>query len=378
MFLTCQDKELLNESIRLIKEGYNSLLNLDATYAVKNVKELSESISRPYHRKDAKDTNVFDMTVEKVIGRHGSAFDDIYGEEGVVVTEERGKIGRARIEENTPVIISDPVDRSSYLEHLLKAWPNKIIGDIYDEERKNYSSDVQAWQESPNSSVTFLKDSQIKYSLILSHTTGELFLASPEHAVLHANINNVNDYHDFKEPVEFKQDAGFNLLCFTLTGKDGLKNKYELNREGTNLRYFNLLDRSFHGPPGPARWTNLVYNSAEDREPVHAIAHNGEKIQESLPNVAVALFSDGKLGAYKLFCDPHYLNTRVKVLTPNLQSSIYDRDGLVTGGIRLSFLNNNDYPSEFRDTTVVVARANDAATTLLDGMTYQHKAIRLV
>ena len=109
------------------------------------------------------------------------------------------------------------------------------------------------------------------------------------------------------------------------------------------------------------------------------IAHNGEKIQELLPNVAMALFSHGALQAFKLFCDPDSLQERAgRDMTPNLANSLYSPGLLVHTGIKSAFLNNYEYPSDFRDTTVVVPSANEAALTMLTGMVARGYAVRIV
>ncbi len=98
-----------------------------------------------------------------------------------------------------------------------------------------------------------------------------------------------------------------------------------------------------------------------------------------MPNIAVAFFSGGDLLAYKLFCDREYHEHRAgKLLTPNLQNSIYD-DGLIMNrGLKLMFLNNQEYPSEFRDTTLIVPRDNEAAIAMMNGMVESDYALRII
>lgn len=130
---------------------------------------------------------------------------------------------------------------------------------------------------------------------------------------------------------------------------------------------------------GPLRFTHLLrYEDAEDSN-IGIVAHNGEKIQEILPNVSIALFSKEKLRAYKLFCDPEYLQQRAGVgMTPNLANSIYS-DGLIKNtGVTLRFLNNYEYPSQFRDTTAIISSENDAALTMFTGMVERGYATRIV
>ncbi len=161
-----------------------------------------------------------------------------------------------------------------------------------------------------------------------------------------------------------------------------LRDIYESNRRGTHLRFFPLdpAASAVIGPVGPMRFTYLARFPGEPDPPaIGAIAHNGEKVQELLPNVAVALFSRGVLQAYKLFCDPDDLEERAgKDMTPNLANSLYGNGPLLRTGIKAAFLNNHDYPSDFRDTTVVFPAANEAALTMLTGMVQRGYAVRIV
>ncbi|MDI6721578.1 MAG: hypothetical protein QMD85_04250, partial [Candidatus Aenigmarchaeota archaeon] len=161
-------------------------------------------------------------------------------------------------------------------------------------------------------------------------------------------------------------------LCYTTEGK------YENNRKGTHLRFFPLHDFSFQGPVGPMRFTYILKFGDEKDNEAGIVAHNGEKIQESLPNIGMALFSR-ELNAYKLFCDPHYTEQRDnKEMTPNLANSIYSNGLAIHTGVKSAFLNNYDYPSAFRDTTVIVSSKNEAAHALLTGMAEKGYAVRIV
>ena len=153
--------------------------------------------------------------------------------------------------------------------------------------------------------------------------------------------------------------------------------RYHHNRLGTHLRSFPLV-RGIRGPIGPLRFTYLMAENGQPLSKIGVVAHNGEKIQEALPNVAVAFFSGGALQAYKLYCDPEHHAYRAGIrLTPVLANSIY-RGLIVNRGLRLTFLNNHDYPSQFRDTTVIVPTENDPAVTMMTGMVARGFAIRIV
>ena len=51
---------------------------------------------------------------------------------------------------------------------------------------------------------------------------------------------------------------------------------------------------------------------------------------------------------------------------------------IVNTGIKLVFLNNNQYPSEFRDTTIIFPSENEAALILMEGMVEREYAIRII
>ena len=67
-----------------------------------------------------------------------------------------------------------------------------------------------------------------------------------------------------------------------------------------------------------------------------------------------------------------------KVMTPNRLNSLYQLGLIEKEGIKVRFLNTHEYPSEFRDTTVITPVANDRAFTLMEGMIQQGYAIRIV
>lgn len=377
MYLTDEDLEMLNGSIEIMAHMYKVLRQMDPKQAKADVSTLDERMADRYKRKDKKDTRLFDMVAEESISLgykfvgHNSLFLQAYNEEGVIITEEKGKVGSSRIEQNTPVIISDPIDRTRYLEEIIAEHGKscKTMGEVFDLEVKRIGK-YHARVEACTSSVTLLKDNMIKYSLILNLFTGESFVAY-EHGVFQGNITKIKNVNDLKRKVEFKTDEGLDMLCFC-KGE-----KYENNRKGTHLRFFPR-DESIKLPGGPNRFTYLLKDK-KNVSNIKVIAHNGEKIQESLPNIAVAFFSEEQLCAYKLFCDrQHYGYRASKVLTPNLQNSIYNDGLLINTGLKLVFLNNHEYPSQFRDTTVITPVENDSAVTLMEGMVKRGYAIKII
>ena len=372
---------MLDGSLRIMNHLYNFLRGLDVQEAKVNLKELDKETQRKYRRKDKKDTTRLDIVAEDIISvspdfsGHIGLFQQVYRESGFVITEERGKVGPedSRIWHNTPVIISDPTDRSSYLESMIEAHQDscRTIGDVFDAEVERIG-EAHARVEGCNASVTLLKKNEIIYSVIINLLTGEVFVAY-EPGVFYGNINSINCHKDLTQRAKFKKDETLCMLCYC----EG--DKYVHNFEGTHLRFFPL-EKSIRSPGGPIRFTYLLEEEGNQNvSNVGVIAHNGEKIQESLPNIAVAHFSRGELAAYKLFCDPTYSEQRGgKPLTPNLQNSLYENGLIQNTGIDLTFLNDHDYPSEFRDTTVIIPTKNLAARTMLEGMVRLDGAIRIV
>jgi hypothetical protein len=372
-----KDVQMLDGSLRIMNHLYATLRALPTSESGKNVKDMGEAISALYERKDKKDTNYFDIVAEKTITLgnnffgHDSLFKEVYNQSGVCITEERGKVGSVNIEGNTPVIISDPTDKSSYLEHIIENHKGaKTMGEAFDRERELIGDSVV--YEGVNASVTLLKDNMIKYSIVLNLMNGDVFVGY-EPGVFKSNIQNVQNSNDVckeENRVLFSDKEGLNTVFYSKG------NKYAENMVGTHLRFFSHM-KDASSPGGPIRFAYLLKD--EGRSDVHLIAHNGEKIQESLPNIAMAYFSKGDLLAFKLFCDRESTAYRgEKNLTPNLQNSIYNDGLLVNTGLKLQFLNNHEYPSEFRDTTIIVPRKNDAALTMMEGMVKKEYAIRII
>jgi len=373
IYLTDNDIQMLNDSITIMKNVYNVLRDMPIENATKNVNSMDSKMRQMYQRKDGKDTMLADVMAERTISvglecfGHFSAFVRAYNEAGVIVTEERGKIGDG-IGPATPVIITDPVDRSSYLEKIVRKHSSdcKTIGQVFDREAEMLGNDARV--ESVNSSVTLLYDNMIKYSIVLNHFTAEMFVGY-EKGVFVSDVDDIETEDQLVEGVRFKDKESLDMVCYT---KDG---KYEDNRFGTHLRFFPRYEKR-KSPGGPNRFANLL---ADEQGPVGVIAHNGEKIQESLPNIAMAFFSCDNLKAYKMFCDRKHTNHRAgRGLTPNLENSIYSNGLLINTGLKLGFLNEREYPSQFRDTTLITPTANEPAVTMMEGMVQRNYAIQII
>jgi len=300
-----------------------------------------------------------------------------YNQAGVVITEECGRTPREmRIEHVTPVIISDPVDSSAYFEKIMKelGQPEDKVGVVFDREVERVGEPAIR-RHACSSSVTLIKDNAIKYTVAVNLLTGDIYVAYPK-GVFRGDVRRTEKLADVSQQVEFSDKEDLTMLCFTRdTGK------YETNRRGTHLRYFPLHKsaRNPIGPVGPLRFTYLVKFGEESDSGVGVVGHNGEKVQELLPNIAVAYFSGGQLQAYKLFCDPEDVEERDgRDMTPTLANSLYANGRIANTGVKSTFLNNHDYPSAFRDTTVIISPRNEAALTMMTGMVERDFAVRIV
>jgi len=388
MFLTQQDEDAMDGSVKIIKRLFDRIRDIPIEDAKKDISEFSLDIRQKYCRKDTKDTSFADMVAEDIIcgsrnePGHSNLIRDVYDIGGVIITEEQGKYPRddTRIDHRTPVIISDPIDASKYFDKMMSDHSGKKnvkrVGDAFDKELVYVGT--KARRHACNSSLTMLRDNSLKYTVVANLLTDDIYIASPR-GVLMGDISKVKGAGDINTEVKFSDHEGKKLICYTTE-----KGKYEINRHGTHLRLLDFDKAEYRnavgdiGVVGPLRFTYLLdYNG--DVSPFHVVGHNGEKIQEALPNIVVARYSKGRLNAYKLFCDDDELQVRANVaLTPNLANSLYS-DGLIRNmGIKTDFLNRYSYPSQFRDTTAIIVRGNEDAETTFSGMVQNRYAVRIV
>ena len=357
---------MLNGSIRVMSSAYNILRKLPLNKAKAGLDEMKKTARNHYIKKEKKDTRFFDAVVEEAICYgHEKLFMDIYNQKGIIITEEQGKIGEGKINSNCPLIISDPIDNSAYLEKRINEGITEYesMGALFDSEAK------RAELRTCTSSLTLIKNRMIKYSLVLNLFTGELFVAY-EKGIFSENIEHVDELRDISKKAAFHANKTPDLLCYS-EGKE-----YKRNIKGTHLDLFTIKSTDiFLG--GPYRFAYLMGKRKEKQ--IGATAFNGEKIQESLPNIAIALFSKKELKAYKLFCDKKYSQYRgAKEMTPSLENSIYNSKITQDTNLNVSFFNDSDYPSEFRDTVVIIPSSNNAADSIMQVMVQKKYAIEII
>jgi hypothetical protein len=392
MYLTQEDEAMMEGSFRIFSKLYQQTGDMTVKEASVNLKDLPPAMRKRYTRKDTKDTMGFDILAENIIGTgdqcgmgHSGLFQSVYGKSGVMITEECGRMPRdVVIGHDTPVVISDPVDASSLMEYLMEKYSPEAdhsrdkLSDVFRRHMEE-SGPTPIRRHACNASVTLLRDSMIIYSIVMNLFTGDIYVASRK-GVFRGDARSAAKLVDISTPIEFiggfDDYRGLNMICYN-RGE-----KYNQNLRGTHLKMFRPADMSElvekTGPVGPMRFTNLVkFEDAPDPE-IGIVAHNGEKVQELLPNVAIAFYSKGALNACKLFCDMENAQDRAgRLLTPNLANSFYS--GMIAAkGIKSGFLDRHDYPSEFRDTTAIYHSGNDAANTMFHGMIKKEYAIRIV
>ncbi|HLD77668.1 MAG TPA: hypothetical protein VJB16_01440, partial [archaeon] len=125
--MTEADGQMLDASVQVLKNLFSALRELPVADAMRPISELDERTRAKYSRKDRKDTRFIDIVAEDALSvgcgfsGHVDAMLRAYGTPGVIITEECGRVPRAtRIEHDTPVIISDPVDSTSYFEDIMR------------------------------------------------------------------------------------------------------------------------------------------------------------------------------------------------------------------------------------------------------------------
>lgn len=412
---------MMEGSFGILTDTYYQLRKMKRLEAIKPVAKLSDKLKEIYNKKEKKDTLYMDVLAEQCLagselltGNLDLIDKVLPGHEGVWITEERGVVTKKNIDPlshnqllisaGTPVFISDPIDQSRQIEEMAKKYSTlKTFGHIFDNELK-YRGDM-ARVDAPNVSVTFLKDNQIMYTMILNLLTREVYIGSDK-GVYSGDITQAKSIADIRTPVKFKtkfditendwKDLEGRLADKELKeAKQYLRkkvsednrsmisyvygDKYEHNWDGTNLRFFTHED-SVEQPPGPLRFAYLLEGNGIGVPNVGSIAFNGEKVQELLPNVAMAYFSNGQLSAWKLFCRPDKLEERDgKLMTPNMANSLFKGD-MRNHGIEYTHMNRHKTPNNFRDTVVILPTQNHAAKSVLRGMEYTkpEQSIRII
>ncbi len=105
MYLTDEDSKMLQGSLEIMTQMYGTLRALEVQRAKVDISQLDEKTRKRYSRKDKKDTRFFDIVAEDAISLghdffgHDALFKRVYNQSGVVITEEKGKVGSSRIED---------------------------------------------------------------------------------------------------------------------------------------------------------------------------------------------------------------------------------------------------------------------------------------
>ena len=397
-------QSMLEGSFKILRNAYSIIIDTPPEESIKPLSELSEKNQEIFGKKEKKDTINLDIIAERAL----SGSDDINGNLDIAarifpnipvvwVTEERGKVVKregsyeydksVEIHGGTPLFISDPIDQSSSLTDIVKKHTKnaKTIGSVFDNYLNYLTSKgrkIEAAVAAPNVSFTFIRQRSIIYTMVLNLVTSEVYVA---HAggILTGKLNDKKEssLSDLTQGFEFnhavrKPKENLNMVCYA-SGE-----KYLANLEGTSLTLFQRITE-IPKPVGPLRFRYLSKDIDEELTPVGLIAYNGEKVQELLPSVAMAYFSQGELWVWKLLCDQDYIKQRAgKDMTPHLGNSLFGQGPISRYGIEPDHMSYHRTPNNFRDTVVITTKDNAQVNTMMAGLvnpeTGLPKAIRII
>jgi hypothetical protein len=352
--LSVQDKAMMEFSLESLRLANERLRKLNLEDAVRDASGFPIFACKKEH-----DTLMFDAVAEEsIVEYHSGRFSQVYGINGVVLSEERGMGCRSRIYNETPVILSDPLDGSKNLSSLVRrhiglGWLEKL-GELFDFYRDEAGEKVRV--TAPVSALSLIRDGELKYSLVLNLFTGEVY-ASYEGGVFAGDINLAADVGSISRRVEWRDDAKPLLLC-NRAGADRCK-----NYTASHLEEFFGHDLSATYFVGPSRFTYLLKENQGHFPQIGVIAHNREGIQEIISNLGMAVYSGGALRAYKLFCPEYEL--------PFFKGEIAGK------GLDTRVLDELMYPGDYRDTTVIVPSANEGGVRKMEGAVEKGYGMRL-
>lgn len=305
------------------------------------------------------DTLMFDAVAEEsIVECHSARFSQVYGINGVVLSEERGIGCTSRIYNETPIILSDPIDGSKSLSslarHSIETGGLENLGQLFDYCWDKFGELARI--TAPVSALSLIRDGELKYSLVLNLFTGMIYAAFPE-GVFSGQISDVKSIDNINTPLVWRSDAQPLLLC-NRNGDKRCQNftqshLEELFEHDTSALYF----------AGPSRFIYLLKESQELFPRVGVIAHNRESIQEILPNLGIAAYSGGALRAYKLSCPEYELD--------------FFRGDIEEDGINERVLEKIEYPGDYEDTTVIVPSANKAGVRKMESAVEKGYGMRL-
>ncbi len=367
MSFTQKDWKMMEHSLESLKRANSGLRELSLESACKDVSNFSLFSGK----KDA-DTKMLDAVPEEYIvaGHEGGAvppFTDSYGIYGIVMSEERGKSSQRRILPETPVVISDPLDGSTRLKGQLEDNLGRFgtVGDMFDSYRQEMGGLAEI--VAPVSSITLMKDGELKYSLVLNLFTGMVYAACDggvysgqisDELRLDELLNRDNMAEWRSQTAEGAEEKEKPSIFCNRKGK-----AREENFTGCHMADFFEHYTAADYFAGPSRFVYLLDSSEAEYPELDAIGFNREPISEWISDICFAQNSGGALRAY--------------LMSPDRQEIGLFRNSLIEG-LDAESLNRIDYPSNYRASLVIAPAANESSIRAMEAAAEKGYAIRLV
>ena len=406
-------------AIKSVIKAYNNFLHVA-------IWELLAKFKRPHGGYGKQDTIGLDSRPEIIYRRA----IDRYDRDAIFVTEETDRDTRIKLPETSnpkmqpTAYLSDPTDRSSYLQKFLrKLIGESVSGNEPDEELRldqifspikaqvdihknltineliNQINATELWEEfaedpiiitGPTSAITCIMYGKAIFSIIVNYFTGDMFLACAK-GLYRLNLReydgNIRDI-GFKEvvggqPIQFRTIRSIqtpdetilrnNFKRFvTFLGKSG----YRKNFNDSKIFDIDTESEFLHHvePGGPSR---ILYLSELQPEtaPIGFIMANGEKISEWvhwLPFIKYARDSENEpvLKLYEIGIDHPWTKEGILMSTYPAYS-LFKEEGEGKSYIDINKLKNYKTPSHFRSMLVVAPYDNEWISVGMEAYDYR-------
>jgi hypothetical protein len=376
----------LNECLGAMIVAWRTLMEATAREAVSRTK---------WGKGERGDTLFIDAAPEIIMKERLHDFN----KDGLFITEEYGESAKKLLpadpnpDRQEPVFISDPTDRSKYLQIFLRTTSeNNLdipIGDLMSDEKFNKEweqiGDKPATITGATSAISCIRKGSIAFSIILNYITKTVFVAAPENVVYlklssHSKRNleeidydyilNYGKALDFPPSKCTCRDAEDFKRFVTYLGKSGYAENF-----ADSMIFMDHPETFLHHkePGGPAR---ILYLSElqKGHGPIGFIVANGEKITEWIHWLAFAKFSKNKKGerplrVFEIFIERPWTKEGILMSTsPSYSIFICEENRKFIDVCRLRNFQN---PSKFRSMLVVVPADNERIITTMKKHKYR-------